>query len=168
MTSLIKTDRENILFNFRDLNVMIDIDLAEMFGVSVNELIRAVRKHRSRFPEDFMFEINADEKKLLSKHIRRFNSLKTSRRLPFAFTDSGVSMLSVVLESEKAIQVSIGIVRTFAHYRYMMTEQEEEKTDIQQLDEKLNQAFQFLLQKIDSLNQSNEAQLQPIGFKFEE
>ena len=167
MNALIRTDKENLLFNFRDLNVMIDSDLAEVYGVSVNELARAVRKNRSRFPEDFMFEVNSDEKKLLSKHVPRFREMRNSRRVPMAFSESGVSMLSAILDSEKAIQVSVAIMRTFSHYRLVMQENNEVKNEIQQLDEKVNQAFQFLMEKIDALNKSKETQMEPIGFKIE-
>jgi hypothetical protein len=91
--------------------------------------------------------------------------LKHSSVNPLAFTEQGVSMLSSVLRSEKAIRINIEIMRAFARYRSLLRENEELKKEILKLDAKLNQAFRFLLDKLDSLHQKTNEPRKPIGYK---
>ncbi len=166
MNSLIKPEYEILIFQFRGFKVMIDADLAILYGVSTKALKQQVKRNIERFPEDFMFELSKDEKDELVTNCDRLALLKHSSVNPLAFTEQGVSMLSSVLRSEKAIQINIEIMRTFARYRALLRENEELKKEILKLDAKLNQAFKFLLEKLDALHQKTNEPRKPIGYKI--
>jgi hypothetical protein len=117
MTTLEKMPTsENIIekiFHFRGVKVMLDSDLASLYEVETKQLKRQVRRNASRFPEDFMFELNEEELKVLRS---QFGTLKRGMHSKYgiiAFTEQGVAMLSSILNSEKAIQVNIEIIRIF-------------------------------------------------------
>lgn len=165
MKSLIKPEYETLIFQFRGFKVMIDADLAILYGVSTKALKQQVKRNMERFPEDFMFELSKNEKDELVTNCDRLAMLKHASVNPLAFTEQGVSMLSSVLRSEKAIQINIEIMRAFARYRALLRENEELKKEIQKLDAKLNQAFKFLLEKIDALHQKANEPINPIGYK---
>jgi hypothetical protein len=164
---LIKADYHSLIWQYRGQRVMLDFDLAILYGVETKRLKERVRRNINRFPKDFMFELNEEE----------FDSLRTqiatskrggTRYAPMAFTEQGVAMLSSVLNSEKAIQVNIEIMRAFAKYRGLLKETDDIRTEIKTLDEKINKAFRYLLKKIDALHQSkNEEQTRKkIGYKI--
>ena len=107
----------------RGKKVMLDEDLAVLYGVSTRHLKRQVRRNQSRFPEDFMFELSNDEAKSLRCQFGTLNKTgrgEHSKYLPFAFTEHGILMLSSVLNSEKAAQVNIAIMRVFLKLREML------------------------------------------------
>jgi hypothetical protein len=104
------------------------------------------------------------EKNELVTNCDRLASLKHSSVNPMVFTEQGVSMLSSVLRSEKAIQINIEIMRAFARYRALINETEEIKNEIQKLDKKVNNVFQYLLNKIDALHEKHNEPRKPIGF----
>lgn len=147
---------------------MVDADLAILYGVSTKVLKQQVKRNIARFPEDFMFELTQNEKDELVTNCDRLALLKHSSVNPLAFTEQGVSMLSSVLRSEKAIQINIEIMRAFARYRALLKENEELKKEILKLDAKLNQAFKYLLEKLDALHQKSNKPRQPIGYKIDE
>lgn len=147
---------------------MIDTDLAVLYDVPTKRLKEQVKRNIKRFPEDFMFELTQNEKDELVANCDRLSLLKHSSVNPLAFTEQGVSMLSSVLRSEKAIQINIEIMRAFARYRALLKENEELKKEILKLDAKLNQAFKYLLEKLDALHQKSNKPRQPIGYKIDE
>ncbi len=111
------------IYLIRGKKVMLDQDLATLYGVSTKHLKRQVRRNQNRFPEDFMFELSEEE----SQRLRcQFGTLKKSGRgehskyLPFAFTEHGILMLSSILNSEKAAQINIAIMRVFLRLREML------------------------------------------------
>lgn len=108
---------ENRIFTFRDEQVMIDRDLAEMYGVEVKRLNEQVKRNTERFPELFKFQLTLSEKNELVANCDRFESLKHSSVGPFAFTEQGVAMISAVLRSPTAVQVSIQIINAFVQMR---------------------------------------------------
>ena len=165
MNNLIKPEYETLIFQFRCFKVMIDADLAILYGVTTKALKQQVKRNLERFPEDFMFELSKIEKDELVTNCDRLAILKHSSVNPLAFTEQGISMLSSVLRSEKAIQINIEIMRAFARYRALLRENEELKKEILKLDAKLNQAFKFLLEKIDALHQKANESRNPIGYK---
>ncbi|HSV89411.1 MAG TPA: ORF6N domain-containing protein [Bacteroidales bacterium] len=165
MNSLIKPEYETLIFHFRGFKVMIDADLAILYGVSTKALKQQVKRNIERFPEDFMFELTKNEKDELVTNCDRLALLKHSSVNPLAFTEQGVSMLSSVLRSEKAIQINIEIMRAFARYRALLRENKELKMEILKLDAKLNKAFKFLLDKLDALHQKTDTPRKPIGYK---
>jgi len=146
---------------------MVDADMALLYSVSTKALKQQVKRNIGRFPDDFMFELTKLEKEELVTNCDRLAVLKHSSVNPLAFTEQGVSMLSSVLRSEKAIQINIEIMRAFARYRGLLKENEELKKEILKLDAKLNQAFRFLLEKIDALHQKANEPGNPIGYKFD-
>jgi hypothetical protein len=144
---------------------MLDFDLAVLYGVETKRLKEQVKRNLSRFPEDFMFELSKDEFETLRSQFATSKRGGT-RYVPMAFTEQGVAMLSTVLNSEKAIQVNIEIMRAFANYRTLLIESKNFKKELKALDDKINQIFRFLLEKIDSLSQSPIQNPNPkIGFK---
>lgn len=165
MNSLIKPEYQTLIFQFRGFKVMIDTDLAVLYDVPTKRLKEQVKRNIERFPEDFMFELTKNEKDELVANCDRLATLKHSSVNPLAFTEQGVSMLSSVLRSEKAIQINIEIMRAFAKYRALLKENEELKKEILKLDAKLNHAFKFLLEKIDALHQKANEPRKTIGFK---
>jgi len=167
MNSLIKPEYETLIFQFRGFKVMIDADLALLYDVPTKALKQQVKRNIERFPEDFMFELTKNEKDELVTNCDRLAILKHSSVNPLAFTEQGVSMLSSVLRSEKAIRINIEIMRAFARYRALLKENDVLKKEILKLDAKLNQAFKYLLDKLDALHQKANEPRKPIGYKIE-
>ena len=108
---------ENRIFTFRGISVMIDRDLAEMYQVDTKRLNEQVKRNIERFPEKFRFQLSETEKNELVANCDRFESLKHSSYLPFAFTEQGVAMLSAVLKSQIAVTISIQIIDAFVEMR---------------------------------------------------
>ena len=109
---------QNRIFAIREVQVMLDRDLAEMYGVTTSRLNEQVKRNIERFPEYFMFQLNKDELKKWMSQVAISNKEKMGiRRMPYAFTEQGVSMLSAVLRSETAIKVSIEIMNAFVEMR---------------------------------------------------
>jgi hypothetical protein len=163
--TLVKSEYEILIFTFRGKKVMIDSDLALLYDVPTKALKQQVKRNTTRFPEDFMFELNKTEKNELVANCDRLTGLKHSSVNPLAFTEQGVAMLSSVLKSEKAIQINIEIMRAFSRYRAFLKETEELRKDIKILDEKLNNVFRILLEKIDALHQKKNVPRKSIGYK---
>jgi hypothetical protein len=118
----------------RRQKVMIDRDLAELYGIETKQLKRAVRRNRKRFPEDFMFELTRDEYDDLR---RQFGALKRgehSKYLPMAFTEQGVAMLSSVLNSRRAIEMNVLIMRAFVQLRQMVSSHRELLRKVEEMD----------------------------------
>ena len=108
---------ENRILTLRDKPVMIDRDIAELYGVETKALNQAVKRNIERFPESFRFQLTESEKEELVTNCDRFNGLKHSNSNPFAFTEQGVAMLSAVLKSGTAVQTSIRIIEAFVAMR---------------------------------------------------
>jgi len=155
---------ENLIFEFRGIKVMIDTDLAALYETETKKLKQQVKRNMNRFPEDFMFELTKEEKEQLIALSPRLENLKYSPVNPIVFTEQGVSMLSSVLTTPRAVQINIEVMRSFARYRAILLENGELKKEIKSLDNKLNQAFQHLLTKIDALTPKY-TDRKKIGFK---
>jgi hypothetical protein len=130
---------------------MLDSDLAGIYETDTKKLKQQVRRNMVRFPEDFMFELSKNEKSDLLSKAERLSKLKFSYAPIMAFSEQGVAMLSSVLNSDKAIQANIEIMRAFVSYRSKMLENNELRKEIARLDKKINNSFRFLLKKIDAL-----------------
>ena len=111
---------ESKIFVIRGQKVMLDRDLAELYGVETKYLNRQVKRNPARFPQEYMFQLTPKEKAEVVTNWHHLRELKFSHQLPFAFTEHGVAMLSAVLNSERAIRVSIHIINTFMRLRQMM------------------------------------------------
>jgi len=131
VTDLILQDKiEKKIFIIRDKKVMIDKDLAELYRVETGALNRQVKRNIERFPADFMFQLTKKEFKNLKCHFGT-SSWGGTRKLPYAFTENGVAMLSSVLRSQKAIYVNIQIMRTFTKIREIVSSHKELKREIE-------------------------------------
>lgn len=140
------------IYFIRDKKVMLDEDLAELYGVTTGNLNKSVKRNIARFPEDFMFQLTKEEFDNLLFQIGT-SSWGGRRKLPYAFTEQGVAMLSGVLNSNRAIKVNIQIMRVFTRMRKMLETHKEilkklehlERKDIEQ-DEKIMLIFEYLKQ----------------------
>jgi hypothetical protein len=103
----------------RGMKVMLDRDLAALYGVPTKRLNESVKRNMKRFPESFMFQLGVDEKNEVVANCDRLKPLKFSTTLPYAFTEYGVVMLSSILNSELAIALNIHVVRAFVDFRYL-------------------------------------------------
>jgi len=110
---------ENKIFFIRNQKIMIDRDLAELYGVQTFRLNESVKRNIKRFPPEFMFQLNDNEKKGLIANCDRFKTLVHSTSNPYAFNEHGVSMLSSILNSEQAIAINIQIIKAFVKLREM-------------------------------------------------
>ena len=166
MEAIQKPHYEQFIFQYRGFFVMVDSDLAVLYGTSTKALKQQVKRNFDRFPSDFMLELNSDETNELVTNCDRFLNLKHSSVNPLVFTEQGVAMLSSVLRSDKAIKINIEIMRAFARYRFIIKENEQLKSEIQKLDEKVNTIFQYLLDKIDAIHEKQNEPRNPLGFKL--
>jgi hypothetical protein len=122
MNDLIPVERiEGRIYVMRGQRVMIDRDLAELYGVSTKVLNQAVRRNEKRFPADFVFQLNNKEKNEVVTNCDHLSGLKFSHQGPLAFTEQGVAMLSSVLNSDKAIEVNVLIMRAFVKLRQVLS-----------------------------------------------
>jgi phage regulator Rha-like protein len=111
---------EGLIHIVRGQKVILDADLAELYGVEVRQLKRQVRRNSERFPDDFLFVLTTEELEILRCQIGTLGWGRYSKYLPFAFTEQGVAMLSSVLRSSRAIQVNIAIMRVFVQLRHVL------------------------------------------------
>ncbi|MDD2679616.1 MAG: ORF6N domain-containing protein [Candidatus Omnitrophica bacterium] len=125
------------IFIIRGQKVMLDSDLAELFGVQTKQLNRQVKRNIQRFPEEFMFRLTKGEKDELVPIWHQFETMKHSYALPYAFTEHGVAMLASVLNSQRAIKMSIIIVKTFVKLREMMSAHKELLYKLNDLERKI-------------------------------
>ena len=164
MEELIPRTYENLIFEIRGVKVMIDFDIASLYATETKKVKQAVRRNIDRFPDDFMFELTKDEKEGIIKAVPRLESLKFSSVNPMVFTEQGVAMLSSVIHNERAIKINIEIMRAFARYRTILMENQELRSELKALDEKVNAVFKILLDKIDDMAHEH-ADRRPIGFR---
>lgn len=145
---------KNKIFTIRGLQVMLDRDLAELYQVETKVFNQAVKRNENRFPDDFRFQLSEIEKTELVTICDRFSSLKHSSVNPYAFTEQGVSMLSAVLKSDIAVDVSVKIIRSFVNMRKFISNnaiifQRLETLEQKQFsnDEKFNKLFEAIEEK---------------------
>lgn len=159
----------NKIYEIRNQKVMLDSDLAELYGVETGRLNEQVKRNINRFPEDFMFQLSDKEYKSLISQFAISNKGRGGRRkLPNVFTEHGVLMLSSVLNGQQAIQVNIQIVRIFTRLRNLLNEHTELKLEIadikkhlQNHDKNIELVFSYLDKLIEKENQPRKR----IGFK---
>ena len=130
--------------------VILDCDLAILYGVKTKVLNQAVKRNIARFPEDFMFQLsNREAEHLRSQIVTSEKSQGGRRYLPFAFTEQGVAMLSGVLKSKRAVEVNIAIMRTFVKLRQILTDNTALRRKIEGHDEKIKYIFSILGDMLD-------------------
>jgi len=157
------------IYLIRNLKVMIDKDLAELYSVETKQLKRQVRRNIERFPEDFMFELNEQEFENLRSHFGTSNWGGT-RYTPMAFTEQGVAMLSSILNSSTAIKMNIQIIRVFTKMRAILTDTLSMKIEIEEIKKKLSNhsknielVFNYLDELVDK--KENTVPRKKIGYK---
>lgn len=131
------------IYFMRGQNVMLDFDLAEIYGIETRVFNQSVTRNIERFPDDFMFQLSKEEFENLKSQIV-ISSWGGRRKMPYAFTELGVSMLSSVLRSPKAIEVNIGIMRSFVHLRRMLAGNEELARKINEHDYQIGKLYEEL------------------------
>ena len=156
---------QNKIFEIRGHKVMLDFDLALLYNVEKKVFKQSVRRNINRFPKDFMFELTEIE----------FNSLRSQivtsnrggiRYMPFAFTGQGIAMLSSVLNSEKAIEINISIIRAFVTIRQFSLTYAELKTRIEEIESQFPDIYKALNYLVDKdKNQKTETERNKIGYK---
>ncbi len=149
------------IFFIRGKKVILDRDLAELYGVETKVLNQAVKRNQKRFPTDFMFQLSKAEADAFLRSqivtLKNYSNLKSQivtssyggrRKLPFAFTEQGVAMLSSVLNSNRAIQVNIQIIRTFTKLRELIASNKDLREKIEKLESKYDQQFKIIFDAI--------------------
>ena len=182
-SSLVPVGRiEQVILVLRGHRVMMDADLAQLYGVETRALIQAVKRNIDRFPADFMFQLTIEEAGSRSQSVilngqalgtagasrSQIGTLKRGKNikyLPYAFTEQGVAMLSSVLRSQRAVQVNIEIMRAFVRLRQMLLSHAELAKKIHSLEKKYDGQFRVVFDALRQLMQPPPAKpKRPIGF----
>jgi len=142
---------EQSIFLIQGQKVILDTDLALLYGVETKTLNRAVNRHKDRFPEDFMFRLNKEEFENLRCQIGTSSRWGGRRYPPYAFTEQGVAMLSSVLNSQQAIKVNIVIMRAFVRLREMASAHKELARQLEDLEKKYDRQFLVVFEAIRQL-----------------
>ena len=132
---------ERMIYTFRGHKVMLDSDLAVLYGVETKVLNQQVKRNQKRFPPDFMFQLTEEEAALTNR-----------KYLPYVFTENGVAMLSGVLNSDRAISVNIAIMRTFTKLRSFLALESSNSHKINELDKSTNKMFKVVFERLDDLD----------------
>jgi hypothetical protein len=158
---------EKKILLIRGEKVMLDADLAELYGVETFNLNKAVKRNTDRFPEDFMFQLSKEEAVSLRFQIGMSKGTGRGGRryLPYVFTEQGVAMLSSVLNSKRAVQVNIEIMRTFVKLRKMIASNKELAKRLDELEGKYDAQFKVVFDAIRELMTPPEPKRRRIGFK---
>ena len=156
---------EKAIYLIRGERVMLDRDLAVLYGVETKILNRAVKRNLQRFPLDFMFQLTEEEAESLRCQIGTSNKGRGGRRyLPYVFTEQGVGMLSTVLSSERAIGVNIAIIRTFVKLRQFFLSNAELARRLDELESKYDKQFKVVFDAIRKLMETPVPGRKEIGF----
>jgi len=159
------------IFLLRGQKVLLDMDLAEFYGVETRSLIQAVKRNIERFPSDFMFQLDQDEFDSLRSQLVISKGKGGRRYLPYAFTEQGVAMLSSVLRSKRAIQVNVAIMRTFVKLREILSTHKELAHQLVDLERRLedhDEQIQTIFEAIRQLMAPPEKPRKNIGFQVKE
>ena len=173
ITSLVPSECiEQSILLIREQKVMLDRDLAKLYGVQTEVLVQAVKRNPKRFPKDFFFQLHAREFKNWRSQIviSNFSDKMGLRRAPYAFTEQGVVMLSSVLRSDRAIEVNIAIMRAFVKLREMVLSHKELAQKLAELEQKYDGQFKAVFEVIHELIKPPAAEPEPkerIGFRLE-
>jgi len=166
-TSAVPIERiERAILLLRGHKVMLDADLATLYEVETRALVQAVKRNLERFPEDFMFQLDAEELEALRSQsvISNAPGRGGRRYAPYAFTEQGVAMLSTVLNSPRAIAVNIEIMRAFVRLRLLLASNKELARRLDHLEAKTDAKFKAVFEAIRQLMTPPEPKRRPIGF----
>jgi hypothetical protein len=142
------------IYLIRGTQVMLDSDLAELYGVETKVLNQAVKRNLKRFPEDFLFRLSKEEFEILkSQFVTSSSEWGGKRKQPLVFTENGVAMLSAVLKSDRAIEVNIAIMRIFTKLRSYYALEERVERKIVKLEQNVTQVFKVVFERLDNLDE---------------
>ena len=144
---------EQRILLIRGEKVIVDADLAEFYGVPTKRLNEQVKRNKDRFPDDFMFQLSTEEKSEVVANCDHLSRLKYSTALPYAFSEHGAIMAASVLNSQKAIEVSVYIVRAFVKLRLMIAEHKELSRRIVQIERHLAEHDEQIIELIEAIKQ---------------
>jgi len=156
------------IMDIRGDRVMLDHNLAALYGVETKQLKRAVRRNIHRFPPDFMFELTREEYNSLRSQIGTIKRGEHSKYFPMAFTEQGVAMLSSVLNSRRGIEVNILIMRAFVRLRQMVAPRKDLLRKIEEMERKYDRQFQVVFEAIKRLMATPDKAPKKIGFQLKE
>jgi phage regulator Rha-like protein len=163
-TSLVPVERiQKCIYVIRGHKIILDSDLAELYGVKTKALNQAVKRNIDRFPEDFMFQLTEEEKNQVVTNCDHLTRLKYSPVFPYAFTEQGIAMLSSVLRSKRAIEINIAIMRVFIRLRQILADNAALRKKLEEHDEQIKYIFNLLGQML----QEPEKPKKRIGFLTE-
>src|SRR3990167_5707450 len=168
MKTIVPIERiEQKILALRGEKVMLDSDLAELYGVTTFNLNKAVKRNRDRFPEDFMFQLTPKEFNALrfQNGMSKPSGRGGRRYLPYVFTEQGVAMLSSVLKSKRAMKVNVEIMRTFVKLRRMIASHKDLARRLDELEKKYDLQFKVVFDAIRELMAPTKAQIRRIGFQ---
>lgn len=177
MSDIIEGSVREKIFSIRSQQVMLDSDIAELYGVETKRINEAVKNNPDKFPVDFMFELTTEEWSFLRSKTSTLNELdgrgKHRKYLPKAFTEQGVYMLATVLKSKKATEVTISIMRTFTHLRHFGLQHGGQIAElfkmIREVDRKHDNRYKEIVAYINQLiNESDAEAVKRVGFIKEE
>jgi len=170
--SIIPVDRiERAILLIRGQRVMLDADLAKLYEVTTKRLNEQVKRNRNRFPADFMFHLNSEEKTEVVAKCDHLSRLKFSSAFPYAFTEHGAIMLASVLNTPRAMDVSVFVVRAFIKLREMVSTHKELTDKLSEMERKLenhDEAIRSLVSAIRQLMAPPPASRKKIGFQLRE
>ncbi|MFN0145261.1 MAG: ORF6N domain-containing protein [Dehalococcoidia bacterium] len=156
---------ESLIYQVRSQRVILDEDLAALYGVETRIIVRAVTRHQDRFPADFMFRLSGDEARRLRSHRGISNTGRGGRRYaPYVFTEQGVAMLSSVLSSPRAVQVNIEVMRTFVKLRALLASNGVLSRRLDELEAKYDDQFRVVFDAIRELMTPPPKAARPLGF----
>lgn len=167
-----KKEIQKRILVFRERQVLLDSDLAELYGVETRQLVQQVKRNAERFPEEFMFQLSAEETEALKSQSVISNSGRGGRRTPpYVFTEQGIAMLSSVLRSERAVAVNIQIMRAFVEGRRLARGHEELARRLDQLESdmgsklgKHEEQFKAIFDSLRQLTEPRKNKRHPLGF----
>jgi len=159
---------EKAIVLVREQKVMLDRDLAELYGVTTGNLNKAVKRNLDRFPPDFMFQLKQEEYESLRFQFGILKKGQHSKYLPYAFTEQGVAMLSSVLRSKRAVHANIEIMRAFVRLRQFLSAHKELKQKLEEMEMKYDEQFQVVFEAIRQLMTPPDPPRKRIGFEAKE
>ena len=171
MTTTVPMERiTSKIYLIRNIKVMLDKDLADLYGVETRVLNQAVKRHKKRFPDDFMFQLSRSEyESLISQFVTSKKPGRGGiRKMPYAFTEQGVAMLSGILNSDRAIAANIQIMRTFTRLRQAILDNADLRKEFEDLKQISEDRFQIVFETLDQLINIENTEKKKIGFTVKE
>ena len=164
--AIVRAERiEAHILLIRGHKVLLDSDLAELYGVETKALVQAVKRNTERFPQDFMFQLSHQEFRILRSRYVTSSRWGGRRYPPYAFTEQGVPMLSSVLRSKRAVLVNVEIMRAFVRLRQMLVSHADLRRRLDELERKYDAKFKIVFEAIRELMIPAEKKRRPIGFR---